>query len=240
MPEQHDDGLVAVFAAFRADELPRIRPAGLAPVRIRARQRRAVRVAGACLLAIAVVAVLVPALSRWQLLGAPTAFGPGAGATTAHYVAPCRHSDIVVQLTGNSATVGEPWVVVSFINTYAEPCELIGYPALVKLWGVQDGASQNGSQALAIEVVHGPVYGRSDPGEVPVVLPAQGAASFALGTEPNLADAFAVDRIQVSLPGTQDSFDIGLSTPIRASSSRGQPVTVTVTALAVGKNGLPQ
>jgi hypothetical protein len=63
------DTLTTVFAEFRDEHLPQIRPAGLAPVRVKARRRRRVRIAGFSVLALAMAAVSTPVVANWHLIG---------------------------------------------------------------------------------------------------------------------------------------------------------------------------
>lgn len=236
MPDH--DALLAVFAEFRNDELTRIRPAGLAPVRLRARRRHRMRLAGRSLLAAAAVAAGVPLIGQLNAM-APRHQAPAAPVETPDSYPGCSPGEIVVELTGDGSVASEQCVVISFINDSPSPCALSGYPSVTGLSGHLVGTPQE-KLDLPFAVHNGPLSSRSDPGRVPVVLPPGEAASFALGTGTSYQDMYAVEEVVVTLPGGREHFLVGLPTGMLAGAPHDQAIPITVTGLVGGKAGPPQ
>ncbi len=238
MPD--DDTLTTVFAEFREEHLPRIRPAGLAPVRVKARRRRRARGAGLSLLAVALVAVAAPVVADWHLIGArrETPAAPNV-VLPAPSARPCTVDNVILQVTGTGSVASQPWVVISFINESSGPCELIGYPAIT---GVNGYLSESGPPVVnvAFTVTHGSLNTHSDPGRVPVILSPGRGASFALGTGTGYQDAYALREVIITMPGDTNHLPVAMPPDMRASAPHGQAIPITATGVTAGTAGAPQ
>ena len=239
MPEIIDDALSTAFAEFRGAELSQIRPAGLAHARRQARRRRIVRRTGFSVLALIVLAVMVPTIAQWTSVSMGRQYMAGSGGQT-RYVDECSSKDLITQVTGNSGDGAPPWVVISFINTYSRACLLAGYPALVATYGYSAQQGSPNPTQLLFYPVHGPVHSYPDNGTVNVLLEPQGAASFVLGATSDYSDQYVVTRVDIALPDSNVAYRIQLPIAMAATGGHGQPVAILLTALAAGKNGAPK
>jgi hypothetical protein len=239
MPE--NDTLTTAFAEFRDEHLPQIRLAGLAPVRVKARRRHRARVAGLSLLALTMVAVALPVVTNWNLTGTARRETPAAPSVVRPVPdePPCTSHDVIVQVTGNGMVASQPWVVISFINQSAGPCELIGYPVITAVNGY---LSLEGPPLLdiAFTVSHGPLSSHMDPGRIPVIVRPGLGASFALGTETGDQDTYDLREVILTMPGDTNHLLVGLPSGTRASTPHGRAIPITVTGVAPGTAGPPQ
>ena len=237
MPDH--DTLTTVFAEFRDEHLPQIRPAGLAPARVKARRRRRARIAGFSVLTLAMVAVLTPVVANWHLIGGTRRQAPAASSVIPPAASgrPCTTGDVIVQLTGAGSVEAQPWVVISFINESGGPCELTGYPRIVSVSGRPVSALPDGLTNLAVTVANGPLASHTDPGRIPVFVGPGLGASFALGTRTTDGDAYLLQNVTIALPDDAGQFVVAMPTSMVASAPRGQPILITVTGLTAGTAG---
>ncbi|WP_084557239.1 DUF4232 domain-containing protein [Hamadaea tsunoensis] len=227
----------AAFAAFRREILPRVRPAGLDPVRRTVRRRRNVRVAGIALLAVVAIGVPAAALRggggpvRPAASPSPAVSGTLSGlpSTAPGALPTCNLSFMDVETGQVQANASQPFVIVKLTNATDEPCLLAGYPQLKDFHVRRDGHDVPNAEVV---VQHGSLYAVPDPGAGTLRIPPAGTASFAVGT--GTAYTGPVSTIATATLTFHGDKRITLNLP--ANGPAGQPIPATVTAYARGSD----